>query len=70
MPEKLEASYRQEKRSCKEEGERRGSIARVIRNVDWHFSPICDKVFTFNALLQSYDTNSNFMIKRAIYRGI
>lgn len=28
MPEKLEASYRQEKRSCKEEGERRGSIDR------------------------------------------
>ena len=53
MRKRREASYRQEKRSCKEEGERRGSIARVIRNDDWRFSPICDKVFTFNALLIS-----------------
>ena len=28
MPEKLEESYRQEKRSCKEDGERRESIDR------------------------------------------
>ena len=45
MRKRREASYRQEKRSCKEEGERRESIARVIRNDDWRFSPICDKVF-------------------------
>ena len=29
------------------------ALTGVIQNVDWHFSPICDKVFTFNALLIS-----------------
>lgn len=37
----------------KRKGKGGEALTGVIRNVDWHFSPICDKVFTFNALLIS-----------------
>ena len=45
MPEKLEESYRQEKGVVKRKRKGGEELPRVIRNVDWHFSPICDKVF-------------------------
>ena len=53
MRKRREASYRQEKGVVKRKGKGGEALTGVIRNVDWHFSSICDKVFTFNALLIS-----------------
>jgi len=45
MRKRREVSYIQEKGVVKRKRKGGKALPGVIRNVDWHFSPICDKVF-------------------------